>query len=62
MPEYIQKQLHKYKHMHPRKPQYSPYPTAPHKYGAASQELMPKDTAPPQPKTKSRISNNFLGA
>ena len=32
--------------MHPSKPQYSPYPTAPHKYGMASQEPTPQNTDP----------------
>ena len=39
MTGYIQKQFQKYKHKHPSKPQYAPYPTAPHKYGAASDSL-----------------------
>ena len=49
MPWYIQK--HKYKHMHPHKPQYDPYPTDPRKYGAASQEPTSQDTTP-SPATK----------
>ena len=32
--------------MQPSKPQYSPYPTAPHKYGTASQEPTPQNTDP----------------
>ena len=39
----------------PRKLQYSPYPTAPRKYGLASQEPMPGDTAPPA--TKDEITH-----
>ena len=46
MPGYIQKQLQNYKHQHPSKPQYAPYPTSPRKYGAASQEPIPQDTSP----------------
>ena len=38
--------------MHPRKHQYAPYPTAPCKYEAASQEPMPNNTAPPATKEK----------
>ena len=47
MPGYIQKQFQKYKPHNPIKYQYAPYPTSPCKYGAASQESMPQDTAPP---------------
>ena len=50
MPGYIKKRLQKYKHLQPSKPQYSPYPTAPGKYGAAYQEPTPKYTAPPATK------------
>ena len=37
IPGYIRKQLKKYKHIHPLKPKYAPYPTAPSKRGEASQ-------------------------
>ena len=39
-----------YKHMHLSKTNYALYPTAPHKYGATSQEQMPQDTSPPAAK------------
>ena len=39
--------IQKYKHIHTHKPQYAPYPNAPRKYGAASKEPTPQDTAPP---------------
>ena len=55
MSGYIQKQLQKYKHQNPIKPQYAPYPTAPRKYRAASQEPMPQDTTPPT--TKEEITH-----
>ena len=45
MPGYIQKQLQNYKHQHPSKPQYAPYHTYLNKYGLASQEPTPQDTA-----------------
>ena len=38
--------MQKYKHIHPIKPQYPPYPTAHLKYGAAYQEPIPENTAP----------------
>ena len=38
MPGYITKQLKKYKHEVSKRPQYAPYPSAPKKYGASTQE------------------------
>ena len=38
--------------MHSCKPQYSPYPASPRKYGEAPQETMPNDKAPPATKDK----------
>ena len=55
MPGYIQKELQNYKHQHPSKPQYAPYPTTPSKYGASSQEPTPQDTSPPA--TKEEITH-----
>ena len=51
--------MQKYKHMHLSKPQYAPHPTAPRKYGVASQEPTAQDTPPPQPKKKSKIYNKL---
>ena len=45
----------------PRKLQYSPYPTAPRKYGLASQEPMPGDTAPPATKDEITHIQKHLG-
>ena len=61
MPEYIQKQLQKYKHQHSSKPQYSPYPTTLRKYGAASQEPKLQDTAPPANKEEITHIQQVLG-
>ena len=54
--------MQKYKHQNPSKPQYTPYPTAPFKYGAAPQEPTPQDTA--QLATKSEITRiqHILGS
>ena len=62
MPGYIRKQLQKYKHRHPLKPQYALYPTAPHKYGAASQEPMPHNMAPPATKDKITHIQQVVGS
>ena len=43
MPGYIQRLLAKYKYLKPKKPQYSPYPVEPRKYGKAAQDPMPED-------------------
>ena len=61
MPGYIQKKLQKYKHHQPSKPQYAPYPTAPRKYGAESQELLPQDTAPPATKEEITHTKKIVG-
>jgi hypothetical protein len=43
MPKYIPKLLQRYKHETPKKPQHSPYPTNPRKYGKAAQDPLPPD-------------------
>ena len=45
MPEYIPKQLVKYKHDTPKRAQHCPYTPAPIKYGAKTQEPLPTDTS-----------------
>ena len=46
MPGYIQKQLQKYKHENPTKPQHSTYAVAPKKYGKAAHDTIPEDNNP----------------
>ena len=46
MPGYIKAALERYKHSKPTKPQHSPYPVAPRKYGAAAQEPADIDESP----------------
>ena len=46
MPGYIKKALAKYLHEAPKKPQHSPYPVVPRKYGAAAQDPLPVDESP----------------
>ena len=55
IPGYNRKQLSKLQTYAPRKPQYAPYPTAPRKYGATSQDPMSHNTA--QPATKYEITH-----
>jgi len=47
MPGYIKKVLQRYAHPTPKKPQHSPFPVAPKKFGKAAQETEPDDAAPP---------------
>ena len=46
MPKYIEKLLQKYEHVKPKRPQHSPYPVAPRKWGAVAQEPLPEDGTP----------------
>ena len=45
MPGYIKKVLQRYKHESPKKPQTSPYPAAPKKYGVGAQDPIEEDTS-----------------
>jgi hypothetical protein len=47
MPGYIKKQLQKYQHEKPTRPQHSPYPAATRTYGASAQNPLPTDESPP---------------
>ena len=47
MPGYIEKQLCKYKHPTPKRPQHSPYPCAPKTYGKSAQDPITTDNSPP---------------
>ena len=62
MPGYIKQQLHKYAHLAPNKPQSSPYPAPPKKYGAAAQELPPEDTSLPLSTTDKKRVQQILGS
>ena len=46
MPGYVKKTLHKYNHPTPTKPQHSPFPIPPKKFGSAAQAPDPEDTSP----------------
>ena len=47
MPGYIVKQLQKYKHASPPKPQHCPYAPQPKQYGSEAQCPLPPDSSPP---------------
>jgi hypothetical protein len=47
MPGYIIKQLQKYKHDTPTRPQHCPYSPQPKQFGSEAQRPIPKDTSPP---------------
>ena len=47
MPGYIEKQLSKYKHPTPKRPQHAPYPCAPKTYGKSAQEPTAINNSPP---------------
>ena len=44
MSRYIQKIINKYKHENPQKPQDSPHPVAPQKFGKHAHDPLPEDT------------------
>ena len=46
MPGYVLRALQRYEHPMPAKPQHSPFPIPPKKFGAAAQEPDPPDTSP----------------
>jgi hypothetical protein len=62
MPGYIKKQLQKYQHEKPIKPQYSPYATAPRKYGKEAQDPLPQDDSPPATKEEIRRIQQIVGS
>ncbi len=47
MPGYVKKQLVKYNHPKPKKPQHCPWEPNPTKYGSKTQEALPVDDSPP---------------
>ena len=47
MPGYIKKQLSKYKHPTPKRPQHAPFPCAPKAYVKLAQDPIATDNSPP---------------
>lgn len=46
MPNYVEKQLVRYEHVRPKRPQHCPYAPNPIKYGAKTQDPVPEDESP----------------
>ena len=46
MPGYIKTQLQRYKHIKPTRPQHSPYPVSPRRYGKSAQDPISPDETP----------------
>eukprot|EP00956_Cyclotella_meneghiniana_P034908 scaffold109299_cov35-Cyclotella_meneghiniana.AAC.1 len=61
MPGYVQKQLTKYNHPAPSKPQHCPYEPSPIKYGSASQDVLPQDYSPPLDKDGIQYLQQVIG-
>ena len=62
MPGYIKRLLLKYKHKKPTKPQYSPYPIQPRKFGKAAQEPMPEDKTQKADEEKKKRVQRVVGS
>jgi hypothetical protein len=62
MPGYVQKQLAKYNHEKPKKPQHCPWEPAPIKYGSKSQETDQPDTSPPLDKAGIQRIQQIVGS
>ena len=62
MPGYVEKQLIKYKHDSPKRPQHNLWEPRPIKYGAAAQETDPKDTSPPLDDMGVKFIQQMLGS
>jgi hypothetical protein len=62
MPGYIIKQLQKYKHTMPTKPQHCPYTPQPHQYGSNVQCLLSLDTFPPLSDANKKHVQQVIGS
>ena len=62
MPGYIKRILAKFKNEMPRKPQYSPYPAQPRKFGKAAQEPMSEDTMPKADEKARKLVQQVVGS
>ena len=62
MKKYTLKNLRKYDHEKPRKPQDCPYLPYPKKYGAAAQEVTPEDTSPPLDQEGKKFVQKVVGS
>ena len=62
MPGYILKQLQKYNHASPPKPQHCPYAPQPKQYGSEAQCPLPPDSSPPLSKDDIKHVQRVIGS
>ena len=62
MPGYIKWLLSKYKQGKPNKPQYSPYPVQPRKFGRVAQDPMPEDKTQKADEEKKKRVQQVVGS
>jgi hypothetical protein len=62
MPGYICKQLQKYKHDTPTRPQHCPYSPQPKQFGSKAQRPIPADTLPPLSPNKIKHIQRVIGS
>ncbi|KAL7500917.1 hypothetical protein ACHAWT_008970 [Skeletonema menzelii] len=62
MPGYVSKMLTNFNHPPPKKPQDSPHPSQPRKYGMAAQDPIAEDASPPLNPTQQRRIQQIVGA
>jgi hypothetical protein len=61
MPGYVEKQLLKYNHPKPTKPQHCPWEPNPKTFGTSTQEPLPKDKSPPLDDTRKKYIQRIMG-
>ena len=62
MPGYVKKQLIRYEHSSPRRPQHCPYAPNPIQYGKKAQAPPPEDTSPPLDKEGKKYIQQVVGS
>ena len=62
MPNYIRKQLVKYKHKKPKRPKHCPYTLALIKFGTKTQESLPEDTSKQLDKDGQKYIQQVVGS
>ena len=62
MPGYIEKQLSKYNHPTPKRPQYAPYPCATKTYGKSAQDPIATNNSPPAGQERITHAQKVVGS
>ena len=62
IPDYVKKQLQKYNHPTPTKPQDSPFPVPPTRFGKDAQKPLPVDTSPKLDKKDKKFNQQVTGS